>query len=93
MIQMLFERAYKVGINRLMDGNEGMNNSYKLAWLVQSKHPEDVPGGVMPQLDQWAETLDALEVKDEDVVPLGETPSNTQSALSPLTQESPSTSS
>lgn len=88
MIQMQFERSYKVGINHLMDGNEGMNNSYKLAWLTQSKHAEDMPNGVMPTLDVWAETLDALEVKDEEVVPFVSAPSNGTSPNSASLQES-----
>jgi hypothetical protein len=69
VLQMGFERNYKIGIDKLSDGNEGAINTYKLAWFVQAQHKNDMPEGFMPTLEDWAELVDGVEAAAEDITP------------------------
>lgn len=88
VLQMGFERTYHVGIDKLSDSNEGAINTYKLAFFVQSKHQSDLPEGLVPTFDNWAETLVGVEVETEDIAPFVPAVSANGSHPSVLPQES-----
>src|SRR5207244_1213756 len=71
--EMQYERSFKVGLNRLGEGNEGVNNVYKLAWLVQKENVNDFPGGILPDFEKWADTVDGIEMTKEPILPFDAT--------------------
>jgi hypothetical protein len=81
--QMMFERVYKTSFNQL---DENVTNRYQLAWAVQMEHKDDMPEGFMPALDDWADTLEGIEVDSEEVRPFTKPPENGGSANSPSLQ-------
>lgn len=88
VLQMGFEKTYHVGIDRLGENNEGALNTYRLAFFVQSKHQSDLPEGLVPTFDNWAETLEGVEVVAEDIAPFVPAVSANGSHPSVLPQES-----
>ncbi len=91
--EMLFERLYKVGLNRIGDGNEGTNNVYKLAYEVQKVNLADYPTGIIPAFEEWADGVLALDMEREPIVPFAGARSANGSSTSPLPAGSPSGSS
>lgn len=66
--QMTFERIYKISFSAV---DENITNRYQLAWFIQKEHQSEMPEGFMPTLDDWLDTLDAIEVDSEEVRPFG----------------------
>ncbi len=89
-IQMLFERTYGIGIAKLNDGNSGATNVYNLAWFVQSHNLIGYPTTFSASVEDWLDTVDAVTVDDEDVVPFGGAALNGGSVNSQSRQESAS---
>jgi hypothetical protein len=88
VLQMGFERSYHVGIDRLGENNEGALNTYRLAFFVQGKHQADLPEGLLPTFDNWAETIEGVEVVTEDIGPFDPAASANGSLALPLPQGS-----
>ena len=86
-IQLIFERVHKLSITKLSEGSAA-TNVYTLAHFVQSQNLEGYPTIFPLSIEDWLDSVDAVMVDEEAVVPFGGAQLNGGSAPLPLRPES-----
>lgn len=89
-VELTFERAYKKPVvSRTFEGDNGTWLTYALAWEAMRHHKSKTePATVVPATDNWIDTLEAVSVDKEDIVPLAmggsAPPSSSPSSSEPI---------